>query len=532
MAKLNTRMNIKNSSGTYDIHHIETNEDIVLCDSGTKTLKQKLNEKNQSIAQMELDISNIPNQIHQQVGIQIEDNTNSLIKKSNSKGYLELPVYNGDSNQATHPSVLFFDSKFGGYHYWLAMTPYEKENENLENPSILASDDGVTWIVPTGLTNPISATTNVSNYHYSDTHLVFANNKLECWYRKRTRGALPTNEIIIRKTSTNGVNWSSEEILYQTNIQRADVALSPVVIFEENKYKIWLSNMQNNVLDYFETATGTNWVKIRSIAPPIHSKNLKVWHMDIKHTTNGYEMYYCAGLDYNCYEICYSVSTDNITFSKAITVMKPSVIGFDENRLYRPCFVDSWLNKRYIYYGAIKTNNDWFIGLTLSDLKSPTVLEGANLSANSEFTGDNNYTIPNTLVALKHIIIKKLGYIKEDAIKIVKRGIGGVILKVSDTELDTLQVLNDYGDGYSSLMTKDITLYDNTRKASRKIMCDNDFLKFFDGNYFQNVSLIIAGNTNERPLKKSIGSCYFDTNLNKPIWWNGTVWKDSNGTNV
>lgn len=42
----------------------------------------------------------------------------------------------------------------------------------------------------------------------------------------------------------------------------------------------------------------------------------------------------------------------------------------------------------------------------------------------------------------------------------------------------------------------------------------------------------LSGNTNQRNListEKSIGDFYFDTTLNKPVWWNGTEWIDYNG---
>jgi hypothetical protein len=43
------------------------------------------------------------------------------------------------------------------------------------------------------------------------------------------------------------------------------------------------------------------------------------------------------------------------------------------------------------------------------------------------------------------------------------------------------------------------------------------------------------GTTANRPTEspdRTIGKFYYDTTLNKPIWWNGTVWKDANGTTV
>lgn len=47
-----------------------------------------------------------------------------------------------------------------------------------------------------------------------------------------------------------------------------------------------------------------------------------------------------------------------------------------------------------------------------------------------------------------------------------------------------------------------------------------------------------SGNTASRPTSKltnnwqTIGLMYFDTTLNKPIWWNGTNWVDATGTTV
>jgi len=42
-----------------------------------------------------------------------------------------------------------------------------------------------------------------------------------------------------------------------------------------------------------------------------------------------------------------------------------------------------------------------------------------------------------------------------------------------------------------------------------------------------------AGTSTSRPVSGiSIGFTYFDTTLGKPIWWNGSGWKDANGTTV
>ena len=42
----------------------------------------------------------------------------------------------------------------------------------------------------------------------------------------------------------------------------------------------------------------------------------------------------------------------------------------------------------------------------------------------------------------------------------------------------------------------------------------------------------IAGSTANRPTTAVLGQCYFDTDLNKPIWFNGNDWVDYTGTTI
>lgn len=67
--------------------------------------------------------------------------------QANSKGYLKIPVYNNPKDyQTTHPAVLYFANGWNGYKFWMGHTPYEYNNELLENPSIVASNDGINWV--------------------------------------------------------------------------------------------------------------------------------------------------------------------------------------------------------------------------------------------------------------------------------------------------------------------------------------------------------------------------------------------------
>ena len=302
--------------------------------------------------------------------------------QANSKGYLKIPVYNNSKDyQTTHPAVLYFANGWNGYKFWMGHTPYEDTNDLLENPSIVASNDGINWVEPKGLVNPLEKTDSKS-MHYSDPHLVFVNNQLEYWYRQVTRDPLPQTEIIIRKRSSDGINWSAEEVLYTRNGSEADL-LSPVVHYENGKYRIWVSNFNQDKFEYFESTTGDNWTKIRDIVFPAHPDDLKPWHMDIVKKGNLYELYYNAGWNDVTQRMSYATSTDNINYTFVADFMVNMPNNFDEIRIYRPSIVDIG-GIRYLYYAGSNSVGQWYIGLSLGTPSDPTNFTGMNFSAQEE----------------------------------------------------------------------------------------------------------------------------------------------------
>ena len=56
-------------------------------------------------------------------------------------------------------------------------------------------------------------------------------------------------------------------------------------------------------------------------------------------------------------------------------------------------------------------------------------------------------------------------------------------------------------------------------------------------NFTQAAAIPLSGTTAQRPLQSvqaplPIGQYYYDTTLDRPIYWNGTVWKKADGTTV
>lgn len=42
----------------------------------------------------------------------------------------------------------------------------------------------------------------------------------------------------------------------------------------------------------------------------------------------------------------------------------------------------------------------------------------------------------------------------------------------------------------------------------------------------------MSGDSTKRPTSPLVGKMFYDTTLSKPIWFDGTVWKDATGTKV
>lgn len=281
---------------------------------------------------------------------------------------LDIQTYDG-SNQPTHPKVLYFENGWAGHKYWLTYSPFPNNNDTYENPCIGYSEDGVSFISD-GISNPIEDTPvedGVKVGYNSDPHLVVVDGVMECWWRTHFQsGANANHEVIFRKTSADGVSWSEKEELFRVQDASAGSCLSPAVIFEDGIYKIWTVYKQQ-VMRYYESTTGKDWVHIRDIN--VDNPNYpayKIWHIDVISTGKGYEFVGCYhptdNYDDNRY-IYYAVSADNITYSDRVLILTPGKAGnFDATELYRPAIL-RLDNKVMIYYGCRNGWGNWRIGM-------------------------------------------------------------------------------------------------------------------------------------------------------------------------
>lgn len=377
----------------------------------------------------------------------------------NANTSLIIPTYEG-SNQTVHPKVVYFPGGWNGWKYWMAHTPYPASNDIYENPSISVSNNGIEWKDPQGITNPIDQPTSseiADKYHMSDTHLLFVNGYLECWYRFNKNGVI---DQIFRKRTTDGINWSDREVMY--TLTGNDMVLSPAVVFDENKYKMWYVTGSYEV-KYAESTDGKTWSSPTIVAiTTIGEKPYRHWHLDVIKDNGKYEILIASG-DANLpfardrKSLLYGTSTSPTNFT-VIEIMSPSDAEsgkWDSYMLYRSSLTKIGSLYR-IYYSAMSVDNTWHIGLSQGeDIYS---LRGFQLDVNSY--GD--LTSVNDVKPIRDVVVNegkkyyttpnRISYVDNKEIKLVIPGVAGLKMNVNDKGF--LEIKNDRGDTFNDLIAR------------------------------------------------------------------------------
>lgn len=288
--------------------------------------------------------------------IHVQENPWNL-KLSSQK--LNIVSSYGD-NDAYHPKVLNFEKPWNGYRYWMAYTPYPGADQTKENPHISVSNDKIHWEtleeVKTAL-DPLTPFEDPDQQYNSDTHLVYREDTdtLECYWRQVDNNK--RTDTLFKRTTTDGRHWTDRQQVLQTKTGD-DGILSPAIIYEDGKYKMWTVNyFEKFPIVYRESEDGFHWSKPREINLTYENSDLRSWHIDVIHTEKGYEMLVVAfknGEKHLQMDMYYTKSVDNITFDPCITVLKPSTspVEWDNRGIYRSCFfVED--GKYYVYYSGI-----------------------------------------------------------------------------------------------------------------------------------------------------------------------------------
>ena len=275
---------------------------------------------------------------------------------TNATTYLTTPTYDG-SGQVVHPDIYYNPSGWNGYKYWMVMTPYPAGDPTYENPSILVSNDNITWIVPPGLTNPIDTPTSGQD---ADPDIILGlDGKLYVFFEWGSGG---TSKVYV-KSSSDGITWSAKtEILSSTTEENY---LSPTVILDGSNYVIY----------YVDTLSSPNLLKRRTASTPTGTWSaattcsiagipggIELWHLNV--IKNGDEYY--AFHDLNDSKLYFAISQDGVNWTFSSTpILSPSTSGWDNSIIYRSAVVDEGSANTYgLWYSARDASLVWHIGYT------------------------------------------------------------------------------------------------------------------------------------------------------------------------
>lgn len=300
---------------------------------------------------------------------------------NNASKPLTLPTHEG-SGQATHPSVMDFKvehgiSSWGGYRYWMAMTPYPFTNDAHEDPNLIASNDNVNWVVPSGIVNPLDdALGGMANGFHNDPDMVYNPDTNELWLYYRFSSSAKQETKLIKISEDMSVTEPQVVMLLQPFTQNTNVTRSFCVWRESStKWHMWGSGGARPYKNYyFSSPNGIEWssptqVLNREGVDPFHAIGYEVWHMSCKPNfkKNRIEfMTYCWTLGGGQSRTAKIIHT--IALTSEPTIMTTPVVvlgvgsGWDGSHLYRPSFVIEE-DKYHLWYSAIG-GGKWGIGYT------------------------------------------------------------------------------------------------------------------------------------------------------------------------
>ncbi|WP_140419053.1 hypothetical protein [Desulfosporosinus sp. FKB] len=315
---------------------------------------------------------------------------NSLI---NAFDYIVTPTYD-HSDQAVHPSVIDFKTEYGleawgNFRYWMALTPYPNFNSACENPSLLASMDGINWVNPPGIKNPLAPKPfGILDKNYnSDPELVYdpGDNILILYWREYSNNAF--EKIWARKISPTH-ELSNKVLCFEKawDFTRTGLILSPTV-WRKSAQEWYMWTTDSRFTMYLHTSkNGLMWSEGQPCSAPWDTWNggYIPWHIAAKpnypeqriefliagwpkrETINNCQLFYATAPMAQPKEL-------SIPYERAL--IEPSLgHRWDNGYIYRSSFVIEHgdTTKLRIWYSACSKKKVWHIGYTEGTLDNKT----------------------------------------------------------------------------------------------------------------------------------------------------------------
>lgn len=303
---------------------------------------------------------------------------------NNALNHIITPTYDG-SGQSVHPSVIDFKIEFdieswGGFRYWMALTPYPYFKSALENPSLLVSQDGLNWNNPPGIKNPLEPKPigSLGDNYNSDPELIYDpdQNTLILYWREYSQN---TFEKIWAKKISPGYQETDKILCFEKPWDaKTGFILSPTVWRKNAKeWFMWTTNGQF-IMHFYTSSDGITWSNGQSSSAPWNTWNggYVPWHIEAKPNTLKDRIdFLIAGWpkmkSINDCQLFFATAPMSqpyaLTMPLSDIILKSSDgAQWDNNYIYRSSFVlelGETLKLR-IWYSACSNKKLWHIGYT------------------------------------------------------------------------------------------------------------------------------------------------------------------------
>ena len=305
-------------------------------------------------------------------GFEAPFTTNSVTPLQNAPTYQITPTYEG-SGQIVHPGIVYFPGGWNSWKYWLVVTPYPGSNATYENPSILVSNDGASWQVPAGLTNPIAIHTGEPNLADGELYYDDVSNSLWVYYNQDyvSPGTLGYRKI----SDGTGINWGAEQTILE--LPQHDLLSQAVLKINTNPttYGMWYVNTgpggctgQSNVVEYRTSSDGMSWSDPTTLTT-FSIPGYQVWHPEVIYVPSKSEYWalvaaYPNGSGCASTSLFFAKSSDGITWTTYGTPALAPGADWDSTEIYRSTFLyDEGTDMLRVWYSALG-NSQWHLGYT------------------------------------------------------------------------------------------------------------------------------------------------------------------------
>jgi hypothetical protein len=291
----------------------------------------------------------------------------SLFK--NAQAPLDLTTYDG-SGQCVHPDVIAINHVFYDFKYLMVMEPYPFGNDLFENPSLLCSDDGITWTVAPDIDSPLVPPPQDGRGWNSDADLLNQRNQQLALYYRYNSGAGETT--LFRVITDNGSDWSEPQRILTCAI--SGHFASPALVARDGEFYMFYVDTLRTSINLLKSTEGQNW-KEQDLVFTFPN----VWHLDAL-ISDG--VFY---LLINDKHRLFLVKSDDLgtwfTYDKGepqgecgrwsslsgapllSPLLSPSQTGWDDDFLYRSTFlIENGVLR--LWYSAKSSANVWRIGYT------------------------------------------------------------------------------------------------------------------------------------------------------------------------